>query len=66
MSIQITIAKEHQGPHSGVVLFRNDKEEVRLKAEVTKKLFDSTSEGASIAVRYVPGNPKVALLEGEY
>ena len=37
----------------------------QLKAIVSKKYYNSTSEGASVIIRYVPSSPRTALLQGE-
>ena len=49
-----------------VISFGEDGEDIRLKADVAKRIFDSKSEGESMDIRHIPRHPRVALLEGEY
>ena len=48
------------------VRFSAGPNEILLRATVGEELYESTSEGASLTVRYAPSYPTAAMLEGEY
>lgn len=48
------------------IRFSADGELINLMARVSGDIYDSLSVGSSIAIRYAPSDPAVALLEGEY
>ena len=48
------------------VRFSVGSNEILLRAQVGEKLYEATSKGASLTVRYAPSYPSLAMLEGEY
>ena len=66
--------KEHKDGYGEVLYYRywitfrfeSTKGPVVLKARVDKQQYNKLAEAKSVMVRYAPGNPRLALLEGEW
>jgi hypothetical protein len=66
--------KEHEDAYGDVLYytywitfrFESTKGPVVLKARVDKQQYNKLAGAKSVMVRYAPGNPRLALLEGEW
>jgi hypothetical protein len=66
--------KEHKDGYGDVLYYRywitfrfeSTKGPVVLKARVDKQQYNKLAGAKSVMVRYAPGNPRLALLEGEW
>jgi hypothetical protein len=64
--------KEHEGEYGSsytywiTFRFESTKGPVVLKARLDKQQYNKLAGAKSVMVRYAPGNPQLALLEGEW